>query len=188
MTHLSIIKNKAVRDQRGFNLIEAAIVLGIVGLVVGGIFAAASATYDNLKAQDTSKGIVQIVQNLKSVYSNNPAAAVVNDDSLATAGIIPKDWNPVNTIAGARNPYGGTVAIAGPVNAVVITLTGFSQAQCGQFISRLSSSLNGSNITSIFGGGAGNAVTVFPTTTTLAAAACGAAVNNTVTVTANVLQ
>lgn len=45
---MSIRRRRAA--QKGFNLIEAAIVLGIVGLVVGGIWVAATSVYANLRS------------------------------------------------------------------------------------------------------------------------------------------
>ena len=49
------------KSRRGFNLIEAAIVLGVVGLVIGGIWVAAAAVQQNLREADASKGLIQIV-------------------------------------------------------------------------------------------------------------------------------
>lgn len=46
------------RTLRGFNLIEAAIVLGVVGLVIGGIWVAAAAVQSNLREADASKGLL----------------------------------------------------------------------------------------------------------------------------------
>lgn len=56
-------------QRRGFSLIEAAIVLGIIGLVIGGIWVAASAIQINLRAEklqkfylnsyETSRGLIR---------------------------------------------------------------------------------------------------------------------------------
>lgn len=53
----------AARKKKGFNLIEAAIVLGVVGLVIGGIWVAASVVNENLKINKTVEGIVLGSQN-----------------------------------------------------------------------------------------------------------------------------
>lgn len=57
----TMIKNRPIPSPRssatnGFNLIEAAIVLGIVGLVIGGIWVAAAAVNDHYKWQKTEAG------------------------------------------------------------------------------------------------------------------------------------
>lgn len=46
------------RAPRGFNLVEAAIVLGVVGLVIGGIWSAASAIRTNYLVNQTYNGIM----------------------------------------------------------------------------------------------------------------------------------
>ena len=58
----------ARRSQKGFNLIEAAIVLGVVGLVIGGIWVAASAVSRQHRAQQTLDGFLFIGEKLNQVY------------------------------------------------------------------------------------------------------------------------
>ena len=50
---------------RGFNLIEAAIVLGVIGLVIGGIWIASAAVSDRVAANRTATGLVQAVSALR---------------------------------------------------------------------------------------------------------------------------
>jgi hypothetical protein len=47
--------------QRGFNLIEAAIVLGVIGLVIGGIWTAAASTYEKMKWAEFEKGVLYYI-------------------------------------------------------------------------------------------------------------------------------
>jgi len=54
---------------RGFNLVEAAIVLGVVGLVIGGIWVAASTVSENHKINQTITGIGQMTQDFRNMYS-----------------------------------------------------------------------------------------------------------------------
>ena len=56
------------RRQRGFNLVEAAIVLGVVGLVIGGIWTAAAAVNRNMKLNDLTQAISIMHNNLSAVY------------------------------------------------------------------------------------------------------------------------
>lgn len=51
------------KPKEGFSLIEAAIVLGVVGLVIGGIWIAAAVFNENLKINRTVEGVVLGAQN-----------------------------------------------------------------------------------------------------------------------------
>src|SRR5450755_2463049 len=62
MKTVSPIRAQRAAKQSGFNLIEAAIVLGIVGLIVGGIWAAAGAAYEGMRQQNASKQLLSLVQ------------------------------------------------------------------------------------------------------------------------------
>ncbi len=50
--------------RRGFNLVEAAIVLGVVGLVIGGIWTGAASVKQNHWISETSKGVLLSVQTI----------------------------------------------------------------------------------------------------------------------------
>ncbi|HUY68359.1 MAG TPA: prepilin-type N-terminal cleavage/methylation domain-containing protein [Alphaproteobacteria bacterium] len=54
---------------RGFTLTEIAIVLGVVGIVLGGIWAAAALVSQNDKTQEASQDIALIVANYRSLFS-----------------------------------------------------------------------------------------------------------------------
>ncbi len=84
------LRNKQ-NARAGFNLIEAAIVLGIVGLVVAGIWAAAGAAYENMRQQNTSKDLLALAQNIKNFYAGSGATTI--DTSVANMvnmGVVPK--------------------------------------------------------------------------------------------------
>jgi hypothetical protein len=92
------------RDQRGFNLIEAAIVLGVVGLVIGGIWIAASAVQEANRYRNLVGGFGFIVTQTQSIL---PASVFQGSDigiDGISMGIWPKDW--VNGTS-RTNPYGG---------------------------------------------------------------------------------
>lgn len=59
---LTIAKKKS---KNGFNLIEAAIVLGIVGLIVGGIWVAAATVRENMKVNLIVTGVSQTIDNVR---------------------------------------------------------------------------------------------------------------------------
>ena len=57
--------------KRGFNLIEAAIVLAVVGLVIGGIWVAASAVRDNYKANQLDETMQLLIRELRPYFDNS---------------------------------------------------------------------------------------------------------------------
>lgn len=90
-------------SRRAFSLIESAIVLGVVGLVIGGIWVAAAAVSENMKVSKTVAALMTIMENtrrLNAGYTPNRIAAAAGygvgngpsfDDVLAAANAIPTD-------------------------------------------------------------------------------------------------
>jgi len=77
------------RGSEGFNLVEAAIVLGVVGLVIGGIWVAASGVQRNMYRSEVKSVLQRGDQNFQAVWKNIP---FVNDGSnfvLITPTIFP---------------------------------------------------------------------------------------------------
>ena len=52
------------RLKRGFSLVEAAIVLGVIGLVIGGIWYSAAKFYEDYKVNKTVEGIFSTARNM----------------------------------------------------------------------------------------------------------------------------
>lgn len=84
------------RVRRGFSLVEAAIVLGVVGVVIGGIWTAASTVNENLRVSRAVEEMVTIVPSARQLFADMPD--VQNDetevDSAQTvllAGVAPSD-------------------------------------------------------------------------------------------------
>lgn len=100
-------------ERRGFNLIEAAIVLGVVGLVIGAIWTAAAHFSEEYKVNKTVSDIELIVKNTQKLISGVSSLAIGNGVSLNStlmgAGAVPKDWISGNTI---KNPFGGVANFA----------------------------------------------------------------------------
>lgn len=82
--------------RRAFSLIEAAIVLGIVGLVIAGIWTAASALNENYKVRQTSEDIIFIVHNVQNNFTRADSDAMGTGQSLVpialAAGWLPPTW------------------------------------------------------------------------------------------------
>ena len=97
---------------KGFTLTEIAIVLGIVGLILGAIWVAASSVYANQKAAKTNTSILTVVQAVRSLYSTSStlgdAAGTDETGAFINAGVFPSDL-----ISGANvyTPWGSTTSI-----------------------------------------------------------------------------
>jgi len=194
MNLMTIRRRRAAN--KGFNLIEAAIVLGIVGLVVGGIWVAATSVYANLRSKQATDDLLSIAQGVKALYATQSNAgnnAAVNlTTSLAT--VFPSDMLRVNPPAAdgdVLNPWNAGTGDAGVLltaaNAVnfVIYFGSVPQSACVDFVSRngAAAGLTGVSISAVGGyvgmatvATAGTAI-VFPVTPVKAATLCTAAQN-----------
>lgn len=132
MTHQRI-----ARQTRGFTLTEAAIVLGIVGLILGAIWVAAASVYANLRTKQTSEQILQIAQAVRALHATSTSIpAGVTMLQLAKAGVVPKDMlDDATNPQFVRNVWGGNVtftvgnqAFAGDTFA--ITFAAIPQQPC----------------------------------------------------------
>jgi prepilin-type N-terminal cleavage/methylation domain-containing protein len=95
--------------RRGFTLTEIAIVLGIIGLILGAIWVAASAVYSNFRISTAQRQLVQIAQAVRVLYAT---AGSVDAGADITMGTPPA----------ATNPY--YMANIFPGDMVVLTGTG----------------------------------------------------------------
>jgi type II secretory pathway pseudopilin PulG len=103
------------RTRLGFNLIESAIVLGIIGLVIGGIWYAAAAVIQNQRVNDTATSILQIANNARRLFPISSYPTVSGTDIAVTstafaAGAIPGDFKYVSG-AYATSPMGAQIGV-----------------------------------------------------------------------------
>ena len=91
------------RPNTGFTMIEIAIVLAIVGLILGAIWVAAKAVIDSNRANQAAQDIATITSNLRSTFiaQNSFSATGDQTSALVSEGIIPADLIPP---AGASSP------------------------------------------------------------------------------------
>lgn len=86
--------------RKGFNLIESAIVLGVVGLIIGGIWVAASAVMLKHRAQQTVDGFVFVAEKMKEVFGKTPLCSTTGrcvvslnyQQLVAIIGTPPSGW------------------------------------------------------------------------------------------------
>lgn len=112
----------------GFNLIEIAIVLAVIGLVIGGIYVAASAVTEKNRQQAQMKIMLQIVANVRAVYQSQNTFTALTNDQIRQIGIMPGDV----AYDGTRfmGPYGEIALLPGITQTFVITMTNISRAGC----------------------------------------------------------
>lgn len=106
-----IFRLKNARDLKhnsrfGLSLIETAIVLGVVGLVIGGIWVAAVAVRENFVANDIAKGFITAMKNTEKLIPSSMASAspvyLQFGSAVTTAStmkIFPDDWIAANGAA-----------------------------------------------------------------------------------------
>jgi hypothetical protein len=126
---------------RGFNLIEAAIVLGVVGLVIGGIWVAASAVQENLRTKRMQEGITSIYQGILSQYKGFDAGGggtTLARSDLASDPIIRFDYAPKDFVRGNKliDPWGLPIDVTldASNNAVNFWIRGNSKSTCAKLV------------------------------------------------------
>lgn len=139
--------------QAGFNLIEAAIVLGIVGLIVGGIWAAAASAYENMRQQAASKNLLSLAQNIRGFYAQNPSDTIDTDlENLFSLGLLPADMVVGTTGSHTlRHQWGGDVTLTDATTSsglasFQITFNKMNSEACRNFIMRNSNAARGSGL------------------------------------------
>lgn len=90
--------------KRGFNLIEIAIVLAVIGLVIGGIYVAAAAVTERQRQSKTITQMMTIVTNMRSIYAGRSAVEAMTPDALIATRIVPSDMQVVSN--DLRGSYG----------------------------------------------------------------------------------
>ena len=107
---------------RAFSLIEAAIVLGVIGVVIGGIWAGANSVAISNQKSDVLKTTLSIVEGIRNIYIGQTIASNTNITSdMVQAGIVPAGW--VNGSGTISSPWNQDVTIYATSNGVHIRLS-----------------------------------------------------------------
>lgn len=110
-----LTQNQKLRKGRGFTLTEAAIVLGIVGLILGAIWVAAASVYDNLRVSKTSEQLLNMVQSIRSMHATQNTVTGITEQLVGSAGGIPSDMltkDGSGNVTFVRDIWNGLVDIA----------------------------------------------------------------------------
>lgn len=123
---------------RAFSLIEAAIVLGVIGVVIGGIWAGANSVAISNQKADVLKTTLSIVQGVRNLYVGQTVASNTNITSnMVQAGIVPAGW--VNGSGTISSPWNQDVTIRVSSNGVHVYLIDMPQALCADLVFRMPS-------------------------------------------------
>ncbi len=122
-------RQKSIR--RGFSLVEAAIVLAVVGLVVAGIWIAAATMMENYRFNKTVEGIFTTASNIQNLISMRDGSSLpMHADlkqTLIASSAFPKDWVNGNLV---KHPLGGIVGVMSIVSGVEFVLWGLNPSSC----------------------------------------------------------
>lgn len=150
-----------MRRSSGFSLLEAAVVLGVVGSVVAGIWAVSASTRASMQANALHQQTLSLVKNVRDYYAGRalPPAASAGDitATLRTGSILPEEMCPANcvdgTITNVYNSYGGVVEVrlndaTDPVTTFNVIYTGVPEKGCIQLGMMLSARSSDVGLTS----------------------------------------
>lgn len=103
-------------NENAFSLIESAIVLGVVGLVIGGIWVAANSVRQHYQTNRMASAIATMVVQGRNVLGRTwPGTSTVISTAMIRAGVIPADLiDSTGTVA--RAPWGDTIGMVQQVN------------------------------------------------------------------------
>jgi prepilin-type N-terminal cleavage/methylation domain-containing protein len=154
----SLSHTRASGSKKGFTLTEIAIVLGIIGLILGAVWAAASSVYANLKANQAQQGILSAAQAVRSMFATSGDTGVTTSTAITSPGMFPTSWasttpnktgNPWHV-----NPTINYAYVIGNGSQFAIELDGISDTGCAQliaFYNSKASSANGGSVPGLVG-------------------------------------
>lgn len=164
------------REKKGFSLLEAAIVVGVVGLVIGGIWGVVSSVRASMQSNQLHQQTLNLVSSIRDYYANRPLPSVAGSitDTLGMKGRFPEEMCPANCVSDLsnglprtiRNAYGGaaTVVIPNPAypNQFYINYTSVTQKGCMELGMKLSARAPEIGLVSLVLAVSGVARTTFP--------------------------
>ncbi len=153
----------------GFSLVEAAIVLGIVGLIIAGVWLASAAVFESMRVSRTGQQVQASVQAIRTLYSATRRMGNTDTSSvalvLARARVFMAEMTPDYTSlpdhAWAIDSVDVFPASSPDANSFRLVLLNIPASACVQLAVRLTSESEGVNLLAIR---ASNSVTNAPAT------------------------
>jgi prepilin-type N-terminal cleavage/methylation domain-containing protein len=139
-----------LKKQSGFNLVEMAVVLSIIGLILGGVYIAASRSTERAHGTRFEQQFVETVQNTRSYYSLY--ASVPSSDVTATliaANALPSDTfnNSASTVA--YQAFGNNFNIVGGGSSFTLNFVNLQRNACQAIVRIAAAKRQSMNISSI---------------------------------------
>lgn len=140
------------RPMRGFTLTELAIVLAVVGVILGAIWVAASKVGMNNKAQRSAAEILQIVDGYRSLYSTRGIDVASATDVTCIgvdSGFFPQNMVVSTCTSGTNTTYprpswGGSSYVSVTANptyqGILVTIGRLDKAACNMTMNAISAS------------------------------------------------
>ncbi|MDR3425278.1 MAG: prepilin-type N-terminal cleavage/methylation domain-containing protein [Alphaproteobacteria bacterium] len=134
ITRKTKAESRLEHRKKGFTLTEIAIVLGIMGLILGAIWTAASSVYTNMRTTHADTAVMQIVQGTRALFASSQTtgygAATNITTQLVSAGTIPTDLISGATVVGPfANGSTGVIATSDG-NGFVVVMTAVPPQNC----------------------------------------------------------
>lgn len=128
--------------QRGYSLVELAIVLGVVGLVSGGIWALASRLQEMGRMRLTQQQLIVLNKNIRGYYQTRscvPAGDQTNTLRTATVPIFPREMISGATVVDQWNGGVSVLGGLGPVACYSFTVrfNAMPAAVCTELVPQL---------------------------------------------------
>ncbi len=131
------------RLNRGFSLIELSVVLLVITLVLGAIWAAAGSVSDEAKLGQGVAQVWEISGKIRDLYTGQNLSVAQNTEAIVCAGVFPKE-TLLGTGAyscGAHpplNPWRGAIEATVNTNGTfTITFRGLEPRLCAELIARI---------------------------------------------------
>ncbi len=166
--------SKLYAKRRAFSLIEASIVLGVVGLVVGSVWVVSAKVNSSMRESNLAVAVINTVDNTRSMYTASyPATTEDITQALMNFKMLHQDL----MVGGvARHAFGGAVEVdlvANDPEPIRVTLASIPRSNCISLVTTLSNMKAGLASVKVVTLGGENDVAV-PVDLGAATSACGA--------------
>jgi type II secretory pathway pseudopilin PulG len=160
----------ATPRKKGFSLIETAVILAVLGLVIGGIWVAAAAVNETIKVNRSVEFVLTVATNLQTKWKGATFSALELSSNypitscVADGGLIPSDFDwpggypdctagytPAGQHSRMRDPWGNTIGVGVNtdlgVDVYKVTFYNISKAPCKKIVAAVSNRVGNSGDT-----------------------------------------